>query len=57
MQIILILVIASIVIAGGFLIAFVWASKRGQFRDMHTPAIRMLFDDKPANTDNKRNAK
>jgi len=25
--------------------AFVWASHRGQFDDMETPAVRMLHDD------------
>lgn len=31
-------------IAVGF---FVWAAKTGQFDDLETPAIRMLFDDEP----------
>lgn len=36
---------ASILVAIGFLIAFLVSVKRGQFDDQHTPAIRMLFDD------------
>lgn len=30
--------------AVGFLIAFVIAVKKGQYKDTHTPAIRVLFD-------------
>jgi cbb3-type cytochrome oxidase maturation protein len=29
-----------------FLIAFIWAVKKGQLDDLETPAHRMLFDDK-----------
>ena len=32
-------------IAVGF---FVWAARTGQFDDLDTPAIRILFDDEPA---------
>lgn len=32
-------------LALGFLIAFLWSVKTGQFDDDQTPAIRMLFDD------------
>ncbi len=33
----------SILAAAGFLVAFIWALRRGQFDDLTTPAIRMLF--------------
>jgi cbb3-type cytochrome oxidase maturation protein len=36
----------SILVAGGFLIAFLWSVKNGQFDDDYTPSVRMLFDDK-----------
>lgn len=39
------LVLASLLVAIGFLIAFLWAVKSGQFDDNYTPKIRMLFDD------------
>lgn len=45
MYIIVLLILISLVIAIGFLIAFFWAVKSGQYEDDHTPAIRMLFDD------------
>lgn len=45
MSVIYILVGASIAIAGGFLAAFIFSVKNGQFDDDYTPSIRMLFDD------------
>jgi cbb3-type cytochrome oxidase maturation protein len=41
-----ILIIISLLVAGGFLIAFIWAVKSGQLEDNYTPAIRMLWDQK-----------
>lgn len=46
MSAIIILISASLVVAVGFLIAFLWAVQSGQFEDKYTPSIRMLFDDK-----------
>lgn len=46
MSAIFLLIGISIVVAGGFLFAFLWAAKTGQFEDDRTPAMRMLFDDK-----------
>lgn len=48
MNVIILLIIASIVIAGGFLIAFMWSVKDGQYDDNYSPANRILFDDKPS---------
>jgi len=45
MSILFILIIISLFLASGFLIAFFWASKSGQFEDDYTPSVRMLFDD------------
>lgn len=44
-----ILVICSIGVAGGFLIAFLWATRSGQFDDMQTPSMKMLFEEQPNN--------
>jgi len=33
-------------VAVGFLIAFLWSVKSGQYDDDYTPSVRMLFDDK-----------
>jgi cbb3-type cytochrome oxidase maturation protein len=44
MSIIFFLAVAAILVAGGFLGAFIWATRDGQFDDTYTPSIRMLFD-------------
>jgi cbb3-type cytochrome oxidase maturation protein len=54
------LVSASLLVAIGFLIAFLWAVKSGQFEDKYTPKIRMLFDEHKKVTDQdqeQRNSK
>jgi cbb3-type cytochrome oxidase maturation protein len=49
-----ILVGFSLAAALGFLVAFIWALRRGQFDDLVTPAMRMLFEsDKRKNSTNK----
>ena len=44
MSAIYILVGLSLVVASGFLVAFIWAVRQGQYDDPYTPSIRMLFD-------------
>ncbi|RME26854.1 MAG: cbb3-type cytochrome oxidase assembly protein CcoS [Candidatus Zixiibacteriota bacterium] len=46
MEVMFVLVGASLVVAGGFLVAFLWALRRGQFDDLDTPAMRALFESK-----------
>ena len=46
MGVIYILICASITVAAGFLGAFLWAVKNGQFDDNYTPSIRILFEEK-----------
>jgi len=45
MSVIIVLVIIGVVVAGGFLVAFVWSVRSGQYDDTYSPAVRMLFDD------------
>jgi len=45
MSVIVLLIVAGGTVAAGFLAAFVWAVRSGQFDDTCTPAIRMLLDD------------
>ena len=45
MSVIVLLIIAGGLVAGGFLVAFAWAVHAGQFDDTASPAIRMLFED------------
>ncbi|WP_423148140.1 cbb3-type cytochrome oxidase assembly protein CcoS [Rubrolithibacter danxiaensis] len=52
MSIIYFLISCSILMALIFLGAFFWSVKNGQHDDVHTPAIRILFDDdKPEQED------
>jgi len=32
-------------VAGGFLAAFLWAVRSGQYDDSYTPSVRILFED------------
>lgn len=47
MTILFVLITASSLVAGVFLIAFIWSVKTGQFDDSYTPSVRALFDDTP----------
>lgn len=65
MKIMLFLILVSLLLAAGFLIAYLRAARAGQFDDEYTPAVRMLFDSTPsplaaepreeANQENKEN--
>jgi len=46
-EVIFILIIISIIVAFGFLAAFFWATKDGQFDDDFGPGVRILFDTNP----------
>jgi cbb3-type cytochrome oxidase maturation protein len=50
MSVFIILIIASLCVAGTFLVAFLWSVRTGQFDDDYTPSVRMLFDDPPPAT-------
>lgn len=52
MNVIFVLIIASLIVALGFLAAFIWSVKSGQFDDDYTPSVRILFDDKETPTNN-----
>jgi cbb3-type cytochrome oxidase maturation protein len=36
----------SLIVAIGFLAAFIWSVRKGQFDDDYTPSVRILFDNK-----------
>lgn len=44
MAVIAVLIGASLLVAAGFLAAYLWAVKSGQYDDKYTPALRILFD-------------
>ena len=45
MSVIWILVGFSIAVAVGFLVAFIWAVRTGQYDDKYTPSVRILFEE------------
>lgn len=45
MSVLFVLIGVSMLVAGGFLIGFLWAVKKGQYDDSYSPAVRILFDD------------
>jgi cbb3-type cytochrome oxidase maturation protein len=47
MNVILLLILASLGLALLFLGGFIWAVRAGQFEDTCTPALRVLADDEP----------
>ncbi len=53
------LIIASLFIAIIFFILFIKSVKSGQYDDVYTPSVRMLFDDELVKVDNtdKNNTK
>ncbi len=51
MKIMFLLIGCSLVMALGFLIAFIWSVKNGQMEDDYTPSVRILFEDKPVKED------
>lgn len=48
MSVLYVLIPVAAVFAAGAIVAFIWATRNGQFDDLDTPAVRMLFDDEDA---------
>lgn len=46
MTIIIILICVSLSIALLFLLLFLWSVRSGQYEDVYTPSVRMLFEEK-----------
>lgn len=55
MSAIILLIFLGILVAGGFLAAFIWAVRNGQYDDDYSPSVRMLFDNKPDEDKNEDN--
>jgi len=51
MNVIILLIAAGGMVASGFLAAFVWAVRSGQFDDTCTPAVRVLLDTRVPDAD------
>ena len=54
MSVIVILIIIGIVVAGGFLAAFLWAVRSGQYDDTVSPSGRMLYENKKEKKNKKK---
>lgn|GEM_PF-540751 len=49
MSVIYVLIAVSLILALGFLVAFIWSVKNGQYEDEYSPSVRILFDDENNN--------
>jgi cbb3-type cytochrome oxidase maturation protein len=54
MSVLVWLIAAGGTVAGGFLVAFAWAVRSGQFDDTVSPPLRMLFDDSMTRSSDQR---
>ncbi len=45
MQVLIVFVPMAIAVSLGFLVAFLWASRAGQFEDLETPSHRILLEE------------
>jgi len=48
MSVLFLLIGISLLLATGFLIAFIWSVKKGQYEDDYTPSVRILLEDQKA---------
>ena len=55
MSVIFFLIAIGILVAGGFLVAFIWSVRSGQYDDDYTPSVRMLFDNYKPDDNNAGN--
>ncbi|MGE5496847.1 MAG: cbb3-type cytochrome oxidase assembly protein CcoS [Syntrophothermus sp.] len=53
MWVVAVLMFFSLLVAGGFLAAFIWAVRSGQYDDKYTPSVRILLDDQKPASENK----
>ncbi|MFD2698532.1 cbb3-type cytochrome oxidase assembly protein CcoS [Mesonia sediminis] len=54
MSVIYLLLALSILVALIFFGVFIYSVKRGQYDDVHTPAVRMLFEDELVKEENQK---
>lgn len=52
---VILLMICSICVAGGFLVAYLWSVKKGQFDDLEASGFRILHDTSPRKDKNINN--
>lgn len=54
MSVLILLILVSLAVALAFLLGFFWSVRSGQYEDSHTPALRILFDDKNNKTEENK---
>ena len=54
MSALFVLIAISLLVALGFLGAFLWATRSGQYDDDYTPAVRMLFEEELKKNDQNK---
>lgn len=45
MSVIFLLIPLAFLVAGAAIFAFIWSARHGQFDDLDTPPLRIIFDD------------
>jgi len=53
-EVVFILLPLALLVAGIMLALFIWAVRSGQYDDLETPAVRILFEDGPAAANKKQ---
>ena len=54
MEIIIVMIVFSVLLACTFLYAFFWAADNSQFNDLYTPKWRILKEDESVNNNDKQ---
>ncbi|HRG60157.1 MAG TPA: cbb3-type cytochrome oxidase assembly protein CcoS [Bacteroidia bacterium] len=57
MSVMFVLIGFSLLVAVGFLIAFLWSVRGGQYDDDYTPSVRILFESNKSVSDKTQNKK
>lgn len=57
MSVLFLLIAASLLVAVGFLLSFIWATSDGQYEDEYADSVRILFEEKtkPSTEENQEN--
>ena len=55
MSVMILLIAFSLSVAAAFLVAFIVSTKHGQYDDVHTPSMRILLDEEPAEKNTTNN--
>lgn len=54
MSVLALMIPMAVLLGLGFTVAFLWATAKGQFDDVETPALRILQDDPQERTDREK---